>query len=73
MCQSFLFTDHKHTRFIYLTSKAMERHASLLPFSKEGEGYHNVLMLRLTLNAYFWKHLLLHYMGSLTELFSKSV
>lgn len=35
--QSLLFTDHKVTRFIDLTNKTKEGHASLLPFSKEGE------------------------------------
>lgn len=42
-CQSLLFTVHKFTRLIYLKNKAKERHTSLLPFSKEGERYHNIL------------------------------
>lgn len=68
---SFLLTTV--TEFTYLTNKAEEGHTSLLPFSKGGETYHNILMLRLTFNAYFWKHLLLHHMGSPIQLFSKSV
>lgn len=42
-CQSLLFTVHKFTRLIYLKNKAKKGNASLLPFSKEDESYHNIL------------------------------
>lgn len=69
MCQSPIFTDHKVTRFVCLTSKVKERYASFLPFIKECKMLQNILTLRLIFNAYFWKLFLLQWAGSIIQLY----